>query len=165
MGNSADYLAKRDMHRHYLNSPKWKEFRQLVLGLNGCKCEKCGGYGTDVHHKTYKRWGNEKVSDVQVLCRDCHEAHHRVERSCQRRSKAKRKRPSMSAGAILSYYPQSQLEKIAGELGISFDEMKRSLNCRDRKTCIAIAKKLRIHVILPRQMRGKKELKIRRNQH
>lgn len=59
----------------------------------GDVCSVCGAEGgNDVHHKRYAEiLGTEKMSDYQVLCRICHEAHHKAERSRQREGKKKRK--------------------------------------------------------------------------
>lgn len=40
-------------------------------------CEVCGTYGRlDLHHKSYKRLGHEKLHDFALLCRDCHHELH-----------------------------------------------------------------------------------------
>lgn len=70
------------IHRAYLCSAAWKAKRLEALGAYGCICNRCGEHGTDVHHKTYERVGGlEKLEDLEVLCRDCHIAHHDAERS------------------------------------------------------------------------------------
>lgn len=52
----------------------------------GCICNRCGEYGNDVHHKTYERTGgDELMDDLEVLCRDCHEAHHSVDKTSGRK--------------------------------------------------------------------------------
>lgn len=69
------------LYRHYLQSPVWKAKRQEALSYYGCVCSRCKCYGTDVHHKTYERvGGNERMEDLEVLCRECHDAHHLAER-------------------------------------------------------------------------------------
>lgn len=68
-------------HRAYLTTPVWKAKRHEALALYGCLCNRCGEYGTDVHHKTYERvGGRELLEDLEILCRECHEAHHECER-------------------------------------------------------------------------------------
>ena len=78
-------------HRAYLQSPLWKQIRQKAIDAYGTICGKCGNHGTDVHHLTYDRvGGNELLEDLQVLCRECHEAIHAMERAT-RKQKTKRK--------------------------------------------------------------------------
>ena len=65
------------LHRQYLQTPIWKQKRLEALTYYGCICGRCGGYGNDVHHKTYERvGGGELISDLEVICRECHKAHH-----------------------------------------------------------------------------------------
>lgn len=61
----------------YLRSPAWKEKRERALLLADYMCQKCGA--TDrlqVHHKTYVRFRNEYQSDLEVLCKPCHDLLH-----------------------------------------------------------------------------------------
>lgn len=68
------------LHRAYLCSPVWAKKRGEALELYGCVCNRCKEHGTDIHHKTYERWGgNELMEDLEVLCRECHSAHHDAE--------------------------------------------------------------------------------------
>lgn len=70
------------IHRQYLQSQIWADIRHKALILYGPTCNRCGEYGTDIHHKTYERVGGfELMTDLEVLCRDCHEAHHK---NCKR---------------------------------------------------------------------------------
>lgn len=66
---SVDYHA-------YLRSPEWQVIRRLALERDG-GCVVCyRADRLDVHHRTYERLGHELLSDVTVLCRDCHAKHH-----------------------------------------------------------------------------------------
>lgn len=62
----------------YLNSFHWKLLRwrkkTSVLILTGrVACEKCGNVESLViHHKHYHSLGREKLSDLQVICSNCH---------------------------------------------------------------------------------------------
>lgn len=65
-----------EYHRH-MNSAKWHRTRRAKLAQQSC-CEVCDSKEQlDVHHKTYKRFGNERLEDLVVLCRNCHDAFHR----------------------------------------------------------------------------------------
>lgn len=80
--NAIDRRAKYD---DFLSSLRWNDIRYSKLKRVGFKCEACG-YGEghefqdeilDVHHKTYERFGgDEYMSDLEVLCRPCHEKRH-----------------------------------------------------------------------------------------
>jgi hypothetical protein len=72
-------------HRAYLASPVWKAKRGEALAFYGCVCNRCKEHGTDVHHKTYDRvGGGELMEDLEVMCRECHKAHHEAERFTSR---------------------------------------------------------------------------------
>jgi 5-methylcytosine-specific restriction endonuclease McrA len=77
------------MHRHsllydlYMRSALWRFRRWLWFYGGDRRCEGCGnrlrlhGPGPrtlTVHHRTYRRLGRERRSDVQLLCWLCHSA-------------------------------------------------------------------------------------------
>ena len=53
-------------------------FRDAKLSIAGYRCEQCGARDRlDVHHLTYDRFGgDERMSDLRVLCRPCHNKAH-----------------------------------------------------------------------------------------
>jgi 5-methylcytosine-specific restriction endonuclease McrA len=61
----------------YMQSPAWQARRRAALNAAGWCCEQCGMprelVRLQVHHRTYERLGAELPSDLQVLCRPCHE--------------------------------------------------------------------------------------------
>lgn len=62
----------------YLKSEAWRELRAKVIADRGFRCESCGNYGqVQAHHLTYERVGHERIEDLKVLCKPCHEASHR----------------------------------------------------------------------------------------
>jgi hypothetical protein len=61
----------------YLTSKDWKKKRQQALAHYGSSCVLCDSDAVDVHHRTYDRIYDESMSDLIVLCRDCHAAHHK----------------------------------------------------------------------------------------
>lgn len=76
---------KFEEYDKYLETPHWRSFRRTVfaeqrrrLGQNRCeRCPKNGSeFKLDVHHLTYERLGNEKVDDVQIICKECHDKIH-----------------------------------------------------------------------------------------
>lgn len=67
----------REFYLAYLNSPAWRYRRNLKLWAAKWRCERCDNKrDLHVHHKTYERLGAERDEDLEVLCADCHEAHH-----------------------------------------------------------------------------------------
>ena len=77
----------------YLRSEHWQSFRERFFKTSavaknmrrkfgGVRCEFCLADGVlHLHHKTYKRLGKEKLSDVVLICKTCHEAVHKRHRS------------------------------------------------------------------------------------
>lgn len=103
------------VHRSYLNSPVWKSKRLEALEFYGCICARCGCHGTDVHHKTYERTGGaELMDDLEILCRDCHKAHHSVDRIAN-----KDNRRGISRRAIFRCLSYRQKAGIMASFGIS----------------------------------------------
>lgn len=68
----------RSYRTTYLKSDHWRTKRIETIVARGHRCELCGTRknGLDVHHLSYKRLFNESVSDLRVLCRDCHKNVH-----------------------------------------------------------------------------------------
>jgi hypothetical protein len=69
---------------------EWQDLRRVMLMTDGRRCSHCHRKAEtlDLHHRSYFRWGNEEPADVEVLCRDCHEAFHRewIHRRPERRA-------------------------------------------------------------------------------
>ena len=64
----------RPSHEHP-NLKFWKEIRLVVIERDGNQCRGCEATeDLEVHHRTYKNWGKEKIEDLTTLCRICHEA-------------------------------------------------------------------------------------------
>jgi len=66
----------RSRYENHLRSDKWRELRRLVWQRAKGLCERCSEPGAHVHHLTYERMGDELLSDLQLLCRRCHEEEH-----------------------------------------------------------------------------------------
>lgn len=59
-------------YRLYLKSKAWQNIRNIMIAKYKL-CQVCGG--TDVlqcHHLTYERLGRERLSDLKLLCKECH---------------------------------------------------------------------------------------------
>lgn len=67
-GTYRDYITK---------SPQWKRKRKWAMRKLGRKCNRCGSaHNINVHHLSYKRLFNERLEDLEILCRGCHENEH-----------------------------------------------------------------------------------------
>jgi 5-methylcytosine-specific restriction endonuclease McrA len=70
-------------YRSYIASPEWRAKREEMKrrSKRGYSCAPCGATDRlDLHHRTYKRLGNERLSDLMWLCRPCHDAVHAIVR-------------------------------------------------------------------------------------
>jgi hypothetical protein len=115
-----NYNLKRDEYRAYLHTPVWLEIRSRALAHYGCICKRCGEHGTDVHHKTYERvGGDELLSDLEVLCRDCHDAHHQLDKFNKTPKKRKRSRRGMHVTGAYNYLTPRQRAIIEERFGKS----------------------------------------------
>jgi hypothetical protein len=76
----AAYDAWREVviYPAYLTTTWWASVRAGALERAGGRCQVCNADGPilDVHHRTYERLGQERDSDLTVLCRGCHELFH-----------------------------------------------------------------------------------------
>ena len=70
--------ARKRRYQEFMASDEWKHIRSLKLDLASHRCETCGGTERlDVHHLTYDRFGgDELLTDLRVLCRECHQTVH-----------------------------------------------------------------------------------------
>lgn len=62
-------------YSEYLNSQRWKNLREVLFLKTGKYCKGCGTtYGImHAHHMDYSRLGCERISDLVVLCKKCHD--------------------------------------------------------------------------------------------
>lgn len=62
------------LYERYINSSQWQAKRELVLARDNGRCVLCdSNTDLEIHHRNYDRLGNEDLSDLTTLCRDCHE--------------------------------------------------------------------------------------------
>jgi hypothetical protein len=70
-----NYMTRYEK-RKYMSSKEWKNLRKIIK-IRDKKCVSCGTLkNLEVHHLTYERLGDEKLSDLVVLCRECHQRQH-----------------------------------------------------------------------------------------
>lgn len=75
-------LTQKDYFK-YIKSAAWQQMRKKYYAyakkLHGrLMCAAChiSNQPLDLHHRTYKRLGQEYLMDLVLLCRPCHEAVH-----------------------------------------------------------------------------------------
>lgn len=92
-----------DSYHDYLQSSHWLEKRkyffehsQRIIAMRrngGVCCEFCKlKTKVNLHHKTYERLGNERTTDLIILCDDCHNTIHDMDRSITLPSRTRRLR-------------------------------------------------------------------------
>jgi hypothetical protein len=79
-------------YAEYLASPHWRELKRRYLASSLRKHCSCGKPRRDFHHLTYERLGAEKLTDIEPLCRTCHEDRHRKARPKPHRSHGRKKK-------------------------------------------------------------------------
>lgn len=81
MEGRAKYTANRKLHGDYLRSPEWRAKRDAVLRRDGYMCQAClQNQAVQVHHKTYRHWGNEPLFDLVAVCEICHDEITKMDR-------------------------------------------------------------------------------------
>jgi hypothetical protein len=70
-------------YRAYISSPAWRAKAAAAKARAGHRCQLCNRTGSlDAHHRTYERFGGDELpEDLTVLCRKCHEKHHKPKRT------------------------------------------------------------------------------------
>jgi 5-methylcytosine-specific restriction endonuclease McrA len=67
-------------YKSYINSHEWNIKAYAAKTLTYFKCQRCGKRGypgsLDAHHRHYDTLFNERIEDIEVLCRRCHATHH-----------------------------------------------------------------------------------------
>lgn len=64
-------------YKEYLYTYHWQRLRKLKLSEVDYRCQVCyNNQHLQVHHRTYERLGNEKLTDLTVLCDECHKLFH-----------------------------------------------------------------------------------------
>ena len=75
----ANQFMSHEHKKLYLKSPEWKSVRRLVLSRDNHCCKACTSTSSlNIHHITYKRLGDERLSDVVCLCNNCHTKLHDI---------------------------------------------------------------------------------------
>lgn len=74
---TTSYVTEDD----YMNTRVWQKLRGLVLKRDGYRCTECGtGKQLEVHHLSYPDvWGEEPLSELKTVCRECHKKIHLID--------------------------------------------------------------------------------------
>lgn len=81
--------AKHHYRFKYLKSDHWQNLRLEKMVSVDAKCKKCGvrNLSNDVHHLRYKKLYDVEITDLVVLCRECHDFAHEALDMCRDRIK------------------------------------------------------------------------------
>lgn len=81
---------RRYQYSAYIQSEAWQQVRARFFKSKlwkGC-CFGCGrNVPVDLHHRTYRRLGCERLSDLIPLCRECHKLTHEIFEASDDKSK------------------------------------------------------------------------------
>jgi len=85
---SRSRVAKREQYGTYMDSPEWYRRREQWATAwkdthgTDIVCVICGETWTlhkgDLHHRSYDRLGQERVTDLLPMCRACHKKLHTI---------------------------------------------------------------------------------------
>lgn len=60
-----------------MKSRVWRSLRSKVLRRDSYLCQSCSNdQELEVHHISYKNFGNESLSELVTVCRTCHQSIH-----------------------------------------------------------------------------------------
>lgn len=77
----ASLKSYKERYQEYLQSQEWQTLRTTKLQESGYRCQLCNASGQlNVHHRTYDRVFKELLSDLIVLCRECHKKFHEIDK-------------------------------------------------------------------------------------
>lgn len=73
-GNSIKIQRGTPEYKQYMQSKEWKSRRLQALERDDYRCRVCNStLRLEVHHRTYKRLGDELSNDITTLCKLCHD--------------------------------------------------------------------------------------------
>jgi prophage antirepressor-like protein len=101
----------RRKYNAHLSSARWRNMRRDVIRRRGAQCERCGKAAGRLclHHKTYKRFGREAPTDLELLCCACHKPADRA------RKRVRVSRCGMSQSAVVIDFQKHKLHALKRE--------------------------------------------------
>ncbi len=80
----------------------------------GKKCERCGYSSArlEVHHLTYERFGRERLGDLRVLCKTCHDIEGEKRKKEQEKKASDRLYEARFVGYMNAKYGDRYLETV-----------------------------------------------------
>lgn len=69
---------RRLPYSDYLKSPEWHRRRAVLYKFADSRCQLCytDKQPLHAHHRTYERLAQERISDLILLCAECHKLFH-----------------------------------------------------------------------------------------
>lgn len=89
MGQKGKRTVDRAGYYDYIQSEAWAAVKRRYWASKKPKCcYVCGEAGgrLDLHHKTYKNLGNERLMDLVLVHRECHDLIHAIHEERTNRS-------------------------------------------------------------------------------
>lgn len=66
-----------EKYEDYLTSEEWNQKKEIIKQIKGEYCNNCRSKkNLTVHHRTYIRVCNEKLADLIIVCKKCHDEIH-----------------------------------------------------------------------------------------
>lgn len=128
------YFMKRSRkfyRTQYLQSDHWADLRRDKLRESPF-CERCEGEGPyDVHHIRYKKLYDYLLSDLQTLCRKCHETAHAKDKT--------KFQPTQKGGGIMKKWKEDRAakfkaaQKLGRKTGVGIYEWSPSPKIKPKK--------------------------------
>lgn len=78
-------IVSRETYERYLASGAWQRQRTRRLAKDRHRCQGCCSEDNlHVHHLTYERFGDERITDLVTVCEACHDLIHLHQRHSRR---------------------------------------------------------------------------------
>jgi len=61
-------------YKRVINSPRWRKLREQLIHAYDSVCQRCKKKSDklSLHHKNYERLGKERLTDLELVCENCH---------------------------------------------------------------------------------------------
>lgn len=78
-GNIETKKVWKKLYNDYLSSYSWNIKRDILIKKYDGRCQLCNSNkNINIHHRTYENLGDEKFTDLTVLCNSCHKKFHDI---------------------------------------------------------------------------------------